>query len=144
MNDSFFLRGITIKHRVLLCISVFFLIMFLPTWLLADECQDKPTEAAEKDCLRQEIKDAEVKLLSIREQLMTKISPKGRQRLSSLDSVWRSYRQKQCEFETMGTEDGSVHPLVFSLCYLGITLEYQRRLTEQLNCQEGDLSCGGQ
>jgi uncharacterized protein YecT (DUF1311 family) len=76
--------------------------------------------------------------------LMAKVSPVGKMRLRLARNAWEVYRAEQCAFDTLGTLDGSVHPMIVSECYLGMDQAYAERLALQLQCEEGDLSCGGQ
>ena len=73
--------------------------------------------------------------------LMAKISAAGKARLREAQISWLRFRDQECAFETMGTEDGSIHPLILNNCLTGLTLARVKELERQLNCQEGDLSC---
>ncbi|HXZ10643.1 MAG TPA: lysozyme inhibitor LprI family protein, partial [Paraburkholderia sp.] len=55
--------------------------------------------------------------------------------------VWRD---AQCDFNTLGSAGGSVHPMVHSICLTQLTQAQTKLLDEQLHCEEGDTSCGGQ
>lgn len=84
------------------------------------------------------------KLNAIYQKLIAKISPEGQARLREVEKVWLQFRDLECEFETVGTEGGSIHPLVLLNCKTRLTDRRVEDLETQLNCQEGDLSCGGQ
>jgi len=44
----------------------------------------------------------------------------------------------------MGTSGGSIHGMMLSQCLTDLTAQQTKRLQRQLNCAEGDVSCGGQ
>jgi uncharacterized protein YecT (DUF1311 family) len=73
--------------------------------------------------------------------LMAKISAAGKTRLREAQITWLRFRDQECAFEAMGTEGGSVHPLIVNACLARLTLARVKDLDNQLNCQEGDLSC---
>lgn len=87
---------------------------------------------------------ADKRLNDIYQKLTAKISPQGRARLRDVEKIWIQFRDQECAFETLGTVDGSIHPLVLLECKTGLTEQRIKDLEAQVNCQEGDLSCGGQ
>jgi uncharacterized protein YecT (DUF1311 family) len=76
--------------------------------------------------------------------LMAKISAAGKARLREAQISWLRFRDQECAFEAMGTEGGSIHPLIVNSCMARLTLARVKDLEQQLNCQEGDLSCARQ
>lgn len=84
------------------------------------------------------------KLNEIYQSLMAKISTSGQAHLRDAEKAWIDYRDRECAFETLGTVDGSVHPLVLLNCKSRLTSQRITDLEAQLNCEEGELSCGGQ
>lgn len=91
-----------------------------------------------------EARDANLRLKEALAQLNAKISPAGRARLKSADTAWQRYRETQCEFNAAGSAGGSVHAMIVSLCHADLTKQQAELLEAQLNCGEGDLSCGHQ
>lgn len=76
--------------------------------------------------------------------LTARVDPDGKAALDKAESRWVAFRDAQCDFETMGSRGGSVHPFVRNLCLTDLTEGQTRRLNAQLHCEEGDVSCGGQ
>lgn len=64
--------------------------------------------------------------------------------LRSAQRAWIAYRHAQCAFETAGSAGGSASTMVVSLCRDAQTRAQTDRLSAQLNCAEGGLSCAGQ
>jgi len=92
-------------------------------------------------CALDDAKKADAELDAVYQKLMAKISAAGRSKLQAAEEAWVTYRQKECEFETLGTIDGSVHPMIVSECYAYIASQQTKNLREQLDCEEGNLSC---
>lgn len=87
---------------------------------------------------------ADQKLNEIYQKLMAKISSAGQARLRDAERAWIEFRDQECAFETFGTVNGSVHPMVLFNCKSRLTNQRIKDLDGQLNCEEGDVSCGGQ
>ena len=92
----------------------------------------------------EEARDANLKLKEVLAQLNAKISPEGRARLKAAEAAWLRYREMQCEFNAARSSGGSVHAMILSLCHADLTKQQTELLEVQLNCEEGDLSCGRQ
>jgi uncharacterized protein YecT (DUF1311 family) len=88
-----------------------------------------------------EYQKADAQLNAVYKGLMAKISDAGKARLREAQISWLRFRDQECAFEAMGTEGGSIHPLIVNSCLGRLTLARIKDLDNQLNCQEGDLSC---
>ena len=44
----------------------------------------------------------------------------------------------------MATTGGSIHSMMVAICLTRLSDQRTKDLEKQLNCPEGDLSCGGQ
>jgi uncharacterized protein YecT (DUF1311 family) len=84
------------------------------------------------------------KLNEIYQKLTAKISPAGQASLLKAEKTWIQFRDEECAFETLATEGGSIHPMVLLYCRARLTDQRLKDLEAQLNCEEGDLSCGRQ
>jgi uncharacterized protein YecT (DUF1311 family) len=84
------------------------------------------------------------RLNAVFSSLIAKISAAGKASLRDAEKTWIRFRDQECAFETMGSVGGSVHPMVVSQCKSRLTNQRTKDLEGQLNCKEGDLSCGGQ
>ena len=78
------------------------------------------------------------------QRLMAKISENGRQALREAQRSWIAYRDLECAFDTLGTQTGSIHPMEVALCKTRLTGQRTADLNAQIDCEEGDVSCGGQ
>ena len=103
------------------------------------QTQLEMNDAANNDCQK-----ADKALNADYNRLSRSLSPKGRQALQKAERSWLQYRNDECRFETMSNEGGSVLPMIYSMCLTGQTERRTAELQAQIDCEEGDLSCGGQ
>ncbi|WP_062206489.1 lysozyme inhibitor LprI family protein [Aureimonas sp. AU12] len=111
----------------------------------ADEtCIGNSSQSALNDCAGRALEAADQSLNDIYKALIDRVSPQGRSALQTAQRAWIAYRDGQCAFETAGSTEGSLHPMMLATCLSDLTVMQTRRLEAQLRCEEGDLSCGGQ
>jgi uncharacterized protein YecT (DUF1311 family) len=91
-----------------------------------------------------DLRKSDERLNAVYNKLRTKISYAGKQSLQTAQQSWLRFRDQECEFETRGTAGGSIHSMVLAICLTRLTDQRIKDLEAQLNCKEGDLSCGGQ
>jgi uncharacterized protein YecT (DUF1311 family) len=115
-----------------------------------------PASAAERDCSAlntqmeinacegEKLQKVDAALNAVYAKLAKKVSPEGKAKLIEAQRAWLKYRDSQCAFETLGTVNGTIHPLEVAQCEAALTKAQSERLEAQLNCEEGDPSCGGQ
>ena len=75
-------------------------------------------------------------------KLMAAASPDGRNRLRAAQRAWVTFRDLDCDARS-GARGGSFHPASVAQCLEAVTDERTRTLQSELDCQEGDMSCGG-
>jgi len=91
-----------------------------------------------------DLQKSDQQLNAIYNKLRARISDAGKKSLQAAQQSWLRFRDQECEFETMGTVGGSIHSMVRAICLTRLTDQRIKDLEAQLNCKEGDLSCGGQ
>jgi uncharacterized protein YecT (DUF1311 family) len=122
--------------RNIITSAVCFVLIALPfTPLRAQTQQEMTATEGEK------FKQADKALNATYNQLLAKISPAGQSALREAQRTWLRFRDQECEFETLGTKDGTVHPMVLLMCMTGLTQLRTEQLVAQIECEEGDLSC---
>jgi uncharacterized protein YecT (DUF1311 family) len=89
----------------------------------------------------EKFKQADNELNAAYGRLLAKISPAGQSALREAQRAWLRFRDLECEFETLGTNDGTVHPMLLLMCKTGLTQMRTTQLVAQIECEEGDLSC---
>ena len=110
----------------------------------AADCNKASTQTDLTACAGAGAQAADAALNAIFQKLLGKISEAGRPRLREAERAWLAYRDKQCAFDTLASEGGSIHPMVEAECRRGLTHAQTAHLAAQLACSEGDMSCGGQ
>ena len=134
------------KTIFVLCAMVIFLacsVVWTKSW--AEDCDKEALTQTDMNlCAVDYSKKTERELEAVYKKLMKKIRPKGRAKLRAAQNAWIAYRKMQCEFNTLGTLGGSVHSMVLSDCYADLARQQTETLQQQLECVEGDLSCGSQ
>jgi uncharacterized protein YecT (DUF1311 family) len=128
----------------IICLAVSFSALAFAPPAGAANCADPQTRADMNICAGQNFAQADAGLNSNYRALLAKITPSGQASLRTAQRAWLDYRDKECAFETAGSADGSVHPMMETECRTALTGQQTARLKAQLDCQEGDLSCGGQ
>jgi uncharacterized protein YecT (DUF1311 family) len=91
-----------------------------------------------------DLRKSDEQLNAVYNKLRAKISDAGKKNLQVAQQSWLHFRDQECEFETMGTVGGSIHSMIVAICLTRLTDQRVKDLEAQLNCQEGNLSCGGQ
>jgi uncharacterized protein YecT (DUF1311 family) len=108
------------------------------------ECVNAATQTAMDECIGRAMKASDQQLNETYRALLAKVSKNGGDQLRKAQRAWLTWRDAQCQFNTMGTAGGTINSSMYALCIDELTQEQTRRLDAQLHCKEGDLSCGGQ
>lgn len=135
------------KRYSRLILNGFFLLpfLFLTSNAYAIECNRKESAQWMMDiCAQHDFQTEEDKQTGILQKLKAKISHEGWGKLEEAQKAWKVYRKTQCEFEVFGFREGSIYPTIYSDCLKHFTSEQNKRLLDQLSCEEGGLGCGGQ
>jgi uncharacterized protein YecT (DUF1311 family) len=129
---------------------IFFVVLAALGWMVmlcsgtAEDCHSAVGQTEINICADRDAANADAELNTVYKKLWAKTSPEGRNHLKTAEKSWLKYRAEQCSFDTFGSRDGSVHDMVLALCYQDMALRQARHLQEQLDCEEGHLSCGHQ
>ena len=101
------------------------------------------TQMELNQCAGAELKQADAAMNAAYGQLMERIGPKAREGLRDAQKAWLPFRDKSCALEGLGSEGGSIRPMILAGCLAKLTAERTRALKGYLTCPEGDLSCVG-
>jgi uncharacterized protein YecT (DUF1311 family) len=130
--------------RVIFC-TIALLLVSQAAFAAQPDCMNTATtQLAMNECAGKKLQQSDQKLNAAYRALLDKVSKQGGEQLRKTQRAWLAWRDAQCAFETMGTRDGSVNPMVHAMCIDELTQQQAKRLDAQLHCKEGDLSCGGQ
>ncbi len=108
------------------------------------ECTDAADQTAMNQCASKQYKATDAAMAKVYKDLMAKVSDEGKPLLRDAERAWIAYRDKECAFETAVTVGGSINPFVLLQCLKTKTEVHMAELKAQLNCEEGDVSCGAQ
>lgn len=75
-------------------------------------------------------------------KMSAQASPDGRIRLRTAQRDWIKFRDSDCAART-GSRGGSFYPTALASCLADVTRDRTKTLQAELNCSEGDMSCGG-
>jgi uncharacterized protein YecT (DUF1311 family) len=124
--------------------AVWLAILGGPALAAGIDCKNAPDQLSLNVCADQDYKASDAKLNEAYRALLAHVTKPGQAKLQKAQRAWVAYRDAQCDFDTMGSSAGSIYPMVHAACLSGLTQTQTKQLTQQLHCEEGDVSCGGQ
>ena len=107
----------------------------------ADNCDTLKTQSEITACFGDDEKAADSTLNRLYQSLMHVLSDADKQRLRDAQRAWISFRDKECTFRVAPYGDGSIAPSLTASCVTALTAQRVVDLRQQVNCEEGDLSC---
>lgn len=112
-----------------------------PTEARADNCDALKTQSEITACFGDDEKAADSTLNKLYQSLMHVLSDADKQRLRDAQRAWIGFRDKECTFRVAPYADGSIAPSLTASCVTALTAQRVVDLRQQVNCEEGDLSC---
>ncbi len=73
--------------------------------------------------------------------LQTGLDGKELRGLQQAQQAWIAYRERQCDFETIGEEGGSIRPMEEGICYRLKTIARSAELKQLLACRKDASAC---
>lgn len=61
--------------------------------------------------------------------------------LVTAQKAWLAYRDAECAFSSSANAEGSIYPMVFSICLEEVTRQRTKELSVFLKCGDGDTGC---
>jgi uncharacterized protein YecT (DUF1311 family) len=108
------------------------------------DCKNPVDQASMNICADKALKASDKALNDKYHALSQGSSAAGKLKLQGAQRAWIAYRDAQCTFNTMGSIGGSMHSMAYSACVDMLTQAQTKVLEQQLNCDDGDMSCGRQ
>lgn len=130
--------------KIVLTVSILLGLMGSTAFAQNEDCANASTQMELNSCADRSFRAADAELNRTYRALEQRVTTPGAAKLKAAQRAWIAYRDAQCTFESAGTEGGSIHPMIVSGCLETLTRAQTERLAGQLNCEEGDTSCGGQ
>jgi uncharacterized protein YecT (DUF1311 family) len=132
-------------HRYSLLCCALFVQAFSSSAFAADtDCKNPVDQTSMNICADKAFKASDKQLNDKYHALYEGSSAAGRQQLQTAQRAWIAYRDAQCTFNSMGSVGGSRHALAYSTCADMLTQAQTKIMDQQLNCDDGDTSCGRQ
>lgn len=88
----------------------------------ATECErNDPTQTGLNRCAQADFEAADGKLNRLYKQLVSKSGTDEKAALRDAQRAWVAYRDKECEYETIGSAGGSIRPMEEWQCAAALT-----------------------
>ncbi len=108
------------------------------------DCKNPVGQTSINICADKAFKASDKQLNEKYHELYEASSEAGRLKLQQAQRAWIAYRDAQCTFDTMGSVGGSMHAQTYSTCVDMLTQAQTKIVNQQLNCDDGDMTCGRQ
>ena len=92
-------------------------------------------------CAAADAAKSDALLNQLYKKLAAKAEDKERTALRDAQRAWIAFRDKECTYETVGEEGGSIRPMEYSLCVKARTDDRIKDFRKFLECAPSDLSC---
>jgi uncharacterized protein YecT (DUF1311 family) len=123
--------------------AMVFAALILAAPALAEDCKNPQSQSAMNICADQDYQKADKALNAAYAALLEALSePSFQQKLRVAQRSWISYRDKECIFETVGSEGATIHPLEYSGCLTRLTKDRIRALEASTTCTKTPENCG--
>ncbi len=107
----------------------------------APDCSDPQTQMDMNQCAAADLEAADGELQTAYDRLVSRLSKEDKAALRTAERAWIGFRDAWCDFQAAGVEGGSMYPQVVASCLAEETRRQSARLSQQLDCEEGDVTC---
>jgi uncharacterized protein YecT (DUF1311 family) len=126
----------------LLFLSVCLAFLAAASTASAQECdRNDDSQQMMTICAGADFAAADAKLNKAYKDIVGQNEEQANKLLQTAQRAWIAFRDAECEYATVDSEGGSIHPMEVSQCLTRLTNERTKQLTAGANCQEGDASC---
>jgi uncharacterized protein YecT (DUF1311 family) len=133
--------GVEVMRRIAV-LALFGLLAAIPP-AVAAECNDQSNQMELDICADQDFRAADKALNETYGEIVKRLSDDsdGHKRLSAAQKAWIAFRDAECDFQAGNSIDGSIYPMLISMCRTGLTQKRTTELKAYLDCEEGDTLC---
>ncbi|MBL0423104.1 DUF1311 domain-containing protein [Ramlibacter sp. AW1] len=103
-----------------------------PATAAAQNCRHAMTQGEMNECAAQDHAREDARLNDTYRDLASKLKPAQRDKLRSVQRVWLSYRDMNCDFRSAAYQGGTIYPLVRSMCLAEMTSQRTEDLKARL------------
>lgn len=121
---------------------------------VADACDNATTQSHMNQCARLGFEQADSELNDTYKEVMAGYkaldarmkanNPKAEiaaPALVAAQRAWITLRDTECHLEGLGSQGGSIRPMIINQCLDRLTRERVTWLRKKLTCEEGDMAC---
>lgn len=105
------------------------------------DCDNAYTQFDMNYCANEDFKKADKELNQLYQEILKYTSEEETNLLKKSQNLWIKLRDADCEFGSFQVREGTVFPMILSMCLAGKTKVRIEELKNILECSEGDLSC---
>jgi len=117
------------------------LVLLMSAPALAEDCDKETSQMGLNQCFGKLADAADAELNKVYKQLAAKAEGKERESLRDAQRAWIAFRDKECDYETIAEEGGSIRPMEYSICMAEKTKARTKEFKSFLACAPSDLSC---
>jgi uncharacterized protein YecT (DUF1311 family) len=120
------------------------LLVILPvSHAAAADCGNASDQATMNACADGGFKKSDAQLNALYKQIEKRLKSDAdtTKLLVAAQRAWVSFRDAECTFSSSGVAQGSVYPMIYSLCLDGQTQKRIGDFKTYLKCEEGNMSC---
>lgn len=118
--------------RYVLSAAVAALAFVYPAFAAAQNCKNPDTQIAMNVCASRDYDREDKRLNDSYRDLVAKLEPAKREKLREVQRVWLSYRDLNCDFQSVDYQGGTIHSLVQSTCLAEMTKQRTKDLKAML------------
>lgn len=107
----------------------------------AGDCANAMTQSEMNRCEHDVYLNADDRLNQVYRALLDMLDDRGRQRLIEAERAWINYRDAHCRSETMQSEGGTMHALLYDSCLTDVTNARTEQLRASLDCERHRGKC---
>jgi len=104
-------------------------------------CDSPMTQMEMTHCASRDFYAADTELNAAYRALGKMLDAHGRDLLTISKRKWIEWRNAECTFRTYGSEDGSAHRMVVSICLTELTKARTTQLKKLSSCSVDDMTC---
>jgi uncharacterized protein YecT (DUF1311 family) len=113
----------------------------VPALAADSDCQKETSQMGLNECFGKLADAADAELNKAYKALAAKSEGQEKDALRDAQRAWIAYRDKECDYETIAEEGGSIRPMEISICVAEKTAARTKEFKSWLSCAPSDLSC---
>jgi uncharacterized protein YecT (DUF1311 family) len=110
---------------------------------LALTCNDSSNQSELDVCADRDYKLADDAMNGVYRQILERLAqwPENRDRLIAAQQAWTKFRDAECDFQTAWSSEGTIYPMLVSICLTEMTKKRSAELDVYMHCEDGDTLC---